>query len=61
MHVSELFRRCISTRVSSSSMFITSYEHPTACRYQAGNGVLLQNSPMFTLTKCEVGFFDHVG
>ena len=29
--------------------------------YQAGNGVLLQNSPYFTLTHSEVGYFDHVG
>lgn len=29
--------------------------------YQAGNGVLLQNSPRFTLTNSEVAYFNHVG
>ena len=28
--------------------------------YQAGNGVLLQNSPNFTLTRTEVAYFNHV-
>ena len=29
--------------------------------YHAGNGVLLQNSPEFTLTRSEVAYFNHVG